>query len=88
MPAPKKDETVIGPAGSQDSPDFQEAVRQAVEKELAARQPAPPPATAGGNPLHTHSAGPGDTIAETWSYHDQQLAIRGEHPSQQEERQD
>jgi hypothetical protein len=40
-------------------------------------------ATPGGT-VPEHSAGPGTEFAETWSQHDQELAARGEHPSQQE----
>jgi len=39
-------------------------------------------AGAPGGTLPSHSAGVDDEIAETWSQHDQEMAMRGEHPDQ------
>jgi hypothetical protein len=51
-----------------------------LELALAASRAAVP-----GGTIPEHSGGPGTEVAETWSQQDQELAARGEHPSQQEE---
>jgi hypothetical protein len=74
--------------------DIDTAIRESVEKALAAQQKAHEDqlqvlrdSIAGGatvSAVPANSGGPGTDIQPTWSLYDQTLAAAGEHPLQQE----
>lgn len=75
-----------GPTGGITPEQVQEMIDQALERQAAQfrqEQAATVRDITGGIPLPDHAAGVGQTVAETWSLHDQQLAAAGNHPDQQ-----
>lgn len=75
---------IIDQALARQSKSFDEKLAKIQEERDAERQAAITQAGDLGL-IAEHAGGPGLVRAATWSFHDQQLAIRGEHPLQQQE---